>query len=296
LKCHILSLTLLLIPLTGNAQNHLQLSSGLTASNSNLFSQKINSLSNNNTAEQRLGLQLSISSHWQRLNNSGGLTVSAYAHQDSALENQNSDIQQLNLQGQKLLALNATWLSRTQLNGSHYDNQQRPSNSYQSLEAKQTLGYFSSNNSGWDLSIGLQQRTYPQNPSGTYNGQQFELGSVYYFANPLNTPRWAAAITLQQFNASDTFYNSNSQQLDLSYGQWQWHKLQGNVSFQWLQNQYPNTVGQLSDRYSLISLDGSYPITTQWQLTSTVTSGLYQASNTSARTIINAYLGLRLSL
>lgn len=296
MKRHTLLLAPLLFPVAIIAQDHLQLDAGFTNSNSNLFTQQTPASQAGNPTEQRLGLQLSLTTHWQKITNSDGLTALAYLYQDWALTNKNSDIQQLSFQGQKLFALNPNWLSRTQINSNYYDNQQRPANSYQSLGINQTLGYFANNNSGWDLSFAIQQRSYPQNPTGSYQGQQFELGSVYYFSSPLSKPRWATAITLQQFNASDTFYNSLSQQLNLSYGQWHWQKLQGNVSLQWIKNRYPNTNAQLSETYSLFSLDTHYPLTPQWRLTTTLNGGSYQTSINTTRGILTMYIGLQTEL
>ncbi len=285
-----------LLFLASTAQSQQQLESGLSYNNANLLTSQNSTAQNSSSTEPRLGLPVALSAQWQTLNPNGALSAALYAAHDSDLQKSNAAIQQLNGQLQKMLALNAIWLSRTAISSSLYTNQQQPANSYQALSINQTFGYFANNNSGWDLNLALQQRDYAQNPNGSYQGQQFELGAVHYFAAPANRPRWAAAITLQQFNASNTFYNSSSQQLNLSYGQWQWHQLQGNLSLQWLQNRYPNTAPQLSDRYSLLSLDGVYPISTEWQLTTTLSAGLYQDSNNSSRTILNAYFGLRTAL
>ncbi|MDQ7074070.1 MAG: hypothetical protein Q9O24_02725 [Gammaproteobacteria bacterium] len=275
------------------AQSHLQLETGLTLNDNSLPTQQ-NNLTN--SADQtRLGVQLSLAGHWQKLNKDGGLSASLYADQDRALEKKNADLRQLTLQGQTLLALSPHWLSRTQLNANHYTHQQQPANSYQSLSLDQTWGYFADSGSGLDLNLALQQRRYNQNPSGSYEGQRYQLSSVYYFAAPSNRARWAAAITLQQFNASTPFYNSKQQQLSLSYGQWQWYKLQGNLSLQWLKNRYPNTQEQLNDTYQLLTVDAQYPLASQWHLSGSLTTGRYQPSNTTANTLLNAALALRLS-
>jgi len=289
-------INLLFFLFVSTAQSQQQLESGLSYNHSSLLASQNNTTQSNNATEPRFGLQIALSGQWQKLNPDGALSAALYAAHDTDLKNSDAAIQQLSGQLQKILAFNTSWLSRTALNGNLYDNQQQPANSYQALGINQTFGYFADNNSGWDINLGVQQRNYAQNPSGSYQGQQFELGVVHYFATSANQPRWAAALTLQQFNASNTFYNSNSQQLNLSYGQWHWQKLQGNFSLQWLQNHYPNTIPQLSDRYSLFSLDAFYPITSQWQLSTTLSGGLYQASNSNSRLLINAYFGLRTSL
>ncbi|MDQ7015743.1 MAG: hypothetical protein Q9N68_05125 [Gammaproteobacteria bacterium] len=287
--------TTLISSLNANAQNQMQLESGLTFSDNNLFNQQ------NNTPlalpdQPRLGLQIALAGHWQQFSNQGGLSASAYAYQDSALQQQNAQIQQLNLQAQKLLALSNNWLSRSQLTTRHYQNQQQPISSNLSFGLNHTFGYFANDNSGLDLTLGLQQRNYNHIPSGNYQGQQWESGAVYYFASPANHARWAAALTLQKFNASETFYNSVSQQFDLSYGQWQWQQLQGTLALQWQKNLYPNTARQLNETYTLLSVNSHYTLSNHWQLVSTLSSGQYQPNNDTPRSLLNAYLGLKIQL
>jgi len=251
----------------------------------------------NNSTISRSGIKLGAQINWQNINYQGGTSASLFVNQDTDL-NDNRNIRDVGFNIIKLQALSASWLLRSQFFSEQYQNEVLLSTGFNGLGAAAMLGYMGEKNSGIDIGLKWFHENHQQDAMDQYKTERSQLSLQYYVAAASNTAQWSVQLQLQNNQANDEARDYVSHLIGVSYKNWRWNDVIGNLSLQRREDNYrlSNPTARM-DQLNFIALDLFKPLNKHSVFSVSLSGGFYDSNQiTKNQTYLQINIGLQTRL
>jgi len=236
-------ITLLLLGATSAsmAEQKSWISSGLTWTQDLAVQTTLMQPLTDTTRQSRSGFETTAGTGWSSLDYKGGYTIGLQGRYDKGFGN-NTDISDLALSANTMHSISARWLTKLTAYGILYRNQAFRSSGYDALGTEVTLGYFGSNISGLDLSLGWIREDHNQDSSNYYQTNRIYTEAIWYLPHKRNALNWNISTRLQSSNADNPRFDYSSLQLKAGFNRWKIGKFVTGISVQWQRDDYDHAA------------------------------------------------------